>query len=223
VISPRSIFASRALQGYYFLLATCGISMLLSIPPATRVAQMMEPHWAPPPQTFFVVYATITALVGLARGSAAASWGRVRWDTILAVTAHTLFGQLLALPFLIFSRTLLPGRDVSLCLLVMYSTLAALMFSLIALRLELWGSVRRHRAFVLQYVIFGLFLAVPWMASMTVQIPPIVAVLSPIGATLRIMRPASATENIATFAFVLLMIGIQLLSIRRPIRRPHAV
>ena len=223
MISPRSILSSRALQGYYLLLVACGVSILFSLPPATRVAQLMEPHWDPPPQTFFVVYATITALLGLARGSAAASWGRLRWHTILTLTAHTLFGQLLALPFLIFSRALLPGRDVALFLLVAYTSLAALMFSLIALRLELWGTARRHRPFVLQYTVFGLFLAVPWAASMIGRIPPIVAVLSPIGATLRIMQPASAAENIVTLAFVLLMIGIQLLSIRRPIRRTHAV
>ncbi len=223
MINTRSVLSSRALQGYYFLLVACGIGILLSIPPATRVAQLMEPHWDPPPQTFFVVYVTITALLGLARGSAAASWGRVRWSTLLVLLVHTLFGQLLALPFLVFSRALLPGRDTALVLLVVYSTLAALMFSLIALRLELWGTVRRSRPFVLQYTVFGLILAVPWVVSIIAQVPPIVAVLSPIGAALRIMHPASAAENSTALVFALLMIGIQLLSIRRPIRRHHAV
>jgi len=221
--SASSVLSSRAIQGYYFLLFACGIGLLVSIPPATRVAQLMEPHWEPPPQTFFVVYVTITALLGLARGSAAASWGRVRWNTIRSLSVHVVFGQFLVLPFLIFSRALLPGRDTALLLLATYSTLSAVMFSVIGLRLELWGSARRTRPFILQYTLFGLFLLVPWVLSFLARIPPIVAVFSPIGAALRIMQPASAAENAVAFTSVLLMTCIQLFSIRRPIRRSHAV
>jgi hypothetical protein len=221
--SLSSVLSSRATQGYYFLLVSCGIALLFSIPPATRVAQLMQPHWEPPPQTFFAVYVTITALLGLARGAAAASWGRVRWNTILSLSVHAMFGQFLVLPFLIFSRALLPARDAALIVLVAYSTLAALMFSLIALRLELWGSARRTRPFILQYVVFGLILVVPWFLTFVPRTPPIVALLSPIGAAMRILRPASATENVVAFACVLLIISIHLLSIRRTIRRTHAV
>lgn len=221
--SPNSVLSSRAIQGYYFLLVSCGIGLLFSIPPATRVAQLMAPHWEPPPQTFFAVYVTITALLGLARGAAAASWGRVRWNTIVSLSVHAMFGQFLVLPLLIFSRALLPGRDTALLLLVAYSTLATLMFSLIALRLELWGTARRSRPFILQYTVFGLFLVVPWVLTFLARTPPIVAVFSPIGAALRILQPAPATESIVAFASVLLIISIQLFSIRRPIRRTHAV
>ena len=220
--SPNSVLASRAIQGYYFLLVSCGIGLLFSIPPATQVAQLMTPHWDPPPQTFFAVYVTVTALLGLARGAAAASWGRVRWNTIVSLAVHAMFGQFLVLPFLIFSRTLLPGRDTALLLLVAYSMLVTLMFSLIALRLELWGTARRTRPFILQYTVFGLFLVVPWILT-SLRTPPIVAVFSPIGAALRILQPAPATENVVAFASVLLIISIELLSIRRPIRRAHAV
>jgi tryptophan-rich sensory protein len=220
---PDSILSSRAIQGHYFLLIACGIGLLFSIPPVARVAQLMEPHWEPPPQTFFVVYVAITALVGLARGSAAASWGRVRWNTVRSLAVLVLFGQFLVLPYLIFSRALLPGRDTALLLLVGYSTLASLMFSLLSLRLGLWGSARRTRPFVLQYTVFGLFLVVPWVLRFATRIPPIASLLSPINAALRIVHPASAAENAAAFAFVLLMISLQLLRIRRLIRRAHAV
>ena len=221
--SPRSVLSSRASQGYYFLLVACGIGLLLSIPPATRVAQLMEPSWEPPPQTFFAVYATVTALLGLTRGAAAAAWGQVRWNTILSLSAHALFGQFLVLPFLIFSRALLPGRDAALLLLVAYSTLVAVMFSLIALRLELWGGARRTRPFILQYAVLGLFLGVPWVLTSVARAPQIVAVFSPIAAALRILQPASAAEIAVAFASVLLMISVQLLRIRHPIRRTHAV
>ena len=221
--NPSSVLSSRAIQGYYFLLVACGIGLLFSIPPATRVAQLMEPHWEPPAQTFFAVHVTITALLGLARGAAAASWGRVRWNTLLSLSAHALFGQFLVLPFLIFSRALLPGRDAALLLLVAYSTLAALMFSLIALRLESWGSVRRARPGILQYTVFGLVLVVPWVLAALAPTLPIIAVFSPIGAALSIVQPASAAETAVAFASVLLMISVQLLRIRQPIRRTHVV
>lgn len=221
--SPSSVLSSRAVQGYYLLLVACGIALVFSIPPITRVAQLMQPHWEPPPQTFFAVYVTISALLGLARGASAASWGRVRWNTILSLSVHAAFGQFLVLPLLVFSRALLPGRDVALVLLVAYSLLAILMFSLIALRLELWGSARRTRPFILQYTIFALFLIVPPAFSFLARTPSIVTVFSPLGAALRILQPASATELVVAFVFVLLIILIQLLRIRRLIRRAHAV
>jgi hypothetical protein len=218
-----SVLSGRTVQGYYFLLIACGVGLLFSIPPATRVAQLLEPHWEPPPQTFFVVYVAVTALLGLARGSAAASWGRVRWNTILSLAGLVLFGQFLVLPHLLFSRALLPGRDVAIFLLVAYSTLVAMMFSLISLRLELWGTARRTHPFVVQYTVLGSVLLVPWILGFIARIPAIVVALSPIGAALGILGPASAMENAVAFAFILLMISIQLLRIRRLIRRTHAV
>ena len=50
--SSRSLLSPRAIQTYTFLLVACGAGLLLSIPPITRVARLLEPHWNPPWQTF---------------------------------------------------------------------------------------------------------------------------------------------------------------------------
>ncbi len=221
--SPSSVLSPRAVQVHTFLLVVCGVGLLLSIPPITRVARLLEPHWNPPWQTFFATYVATTALIGLSRGSSAAAVSPLRWSVILSLLVHTAFGQMLVLPMLVFSRSLAPGKDVGLLLLLLYSTCSAMMFSLIALRMELWGVARRTRPFFLQYMLFGLFVVAPWVLSFVERIPAIVAVFSPIGAALQIMQSASSAEIAVAFGFVLLMISIQLLGIRRQIRRPHAV
>ncbi len=221
--SSCSPISPHVIQGYYFLLVSCGIALLLSIPPSTHVAQLMEPHWEPPPQAFYMTYVIVTAILGLARGSAAPSWGRVGWRTVSSLALLVLFGQCLVLPHLLFSRALLPNKDIVPLLLFVYAALVGWMFSLVALRLELWGTARRTRPFLVQYAVLGLVLIAPWLLSLSEHVPRIVATFSPIGAALGIVHSAPSGEHAVAFGFVALMILLQLLGLRHPIRRAHAI
>lgn len=212
-----------AVQGYYVLLVACGSALLFSIPHASRVTDLIRPHWDPPSSVFFAVYGVMTALLGLARGSAAASWDTAGWRTVGSLLGLVLFGQFLVLPHLLFSRALLAGRDTILLPLIAYVTLTAFMFSLIALRLELRAAARNTRPFILQHAVFALFVIVPWILSLVEHVPHIVAFLSPVGAALGMIHSASAMEHVVAFAFVGSVVVLQLIGIQRSIRRTHAI
>jgi hypothetical protein len=218
-----SVFSNSAVQGYLLLLVACGAGLLLAIPSGTRVSHLLAPHWKPSPLLFFITYFTITSVLGTFRGISATRWSRLQWGTLLRLAGHALFGQLLVLPYLVFARALLPGSSTVIPLIAVYATLAAYMFSLIGLQLELWGRARRAHTFILQYMIFGLFFLLPWLIALVPRIPSAIMLLSPVGAALRITQQGSAWELSVAFGFVLLMICLQLLRIRRPIRRSHAV
>lgn len=218
-----SVFSSSAVQGYSLLLLACGGALLFSIPSATRVSGLMGSHWEPSPLLFHLTYLTLMSLFGMFRGIAAARWYRLQWGTLLRLAGHILFAQLILLPYLIFARALLPGKSMVTPLLGVYATLAACMFSMIGLRLNVWGSARRAHTFVVQYTIFGLLLLLPWVIGLVPRIPSSIAVLSPVGAALRIVQDGSALELSVAFGFVLSMVCIQLFWTRRLIRRSHAV
>ena len=166
---------------------------------------------------------TLVGLLGTFRGMAATRWDRHGWGTVLRIAGHILFGQLLLLPYLLFSRSLLAGRGLVLPLLALYAACASIMFSLIAYRVELWGRTRRTHTFLLQYTVFGLVLILPWAVGLITQVPTVLTLLSPIGAALKIIQDASAGELVLAFAFVVAIACVQLVGIQRTLRRSHAV
>jgi hypothetical protein len=218
-----SVFSGGAIQGYFMLLLACGAALLFSIPRGARVAQLMELRWTPSPLVFHLTYVTLICLLGAFRGSAATQWDRPGARTLVHLAGHILFGQLTVLPCLLFSRSLLAGRDFVLPPLVLYATLTAFMFALLAFRLDLWGRARQTHTFMLQYALFGVLFVLPWVIGFLPTVPGAITLLSPIGATLKLVEGAPAAESIVSFAFVLAIISSQLLGVRRWIRRSHAI
>lgn len=217
-----SVFSSGAVQGYLLLLLACGAGLLFSIPTGARVSDLLDLRWNPSPLVFYLTYVTLFGLFGTFRGIAATRWDHRGWGTVLRIAGHVLFGQLLLLPYLLFSRSLLAGRDLVLPLFALYTTCASIMFSLIAYRLELWGTTRRTHTFLLQYTLFALVLILPWAIGLISQVPTVLTLLSPIGAALRIVQDASAAEVALAFVFVAAIACSLLVAIRRTVRRIHA-
>ena len=218
-----SVFSSSAVQGYLLLLFACGAALLFSIPTGARVSDLLELRWNPSPLIFHLTYVTLLGLLGTFRGIAVTRWDRQGWGAVVRIAGHILFGQLLLLPYLLFSRALLAGRGLVLPLLALYATCVAIMFSLIAYRMELWGTTRRVPTFLLQYSVFGLVLIVPWTVGLIPGIPTALTLLSPIGAALQTVQGASAPELIVAFAFVVAVAFTQVVGIQRALRRTHAV
>lgn len=218
-----SVLSSGAVQGYFLLLLACGAGLLFSIPTGSRVAQLMELRWSPSPLSFHLTYVTLVGLLGTFRGIAAAGWDRLKWRTLSKLLGHILFGQAILLPYMFFSRALLPGRELVVPLLIAYTMLVAFMLALVALRLSLWGAARRSHTFLLQYALVGLLFLVPWALGLVPGVPSTTALLSPIGATREIAGSAPAIELLIAFAFPSVMILVQLPRLRHLIRRHHAV
>lgn len=220
---PDSVFDSGAAQGYFLLLLASGAALLFSIPAGAYVSDLMESSWKPSPLVFHLTYITLLGLFGTFRGIAGAGWEGPVWSRLFHLARHVLFGQLIVSPYLFFSRALLPGRSSALPLLAVYTTVVAFTLALIAFRLERWGQRRGVRTFLLQYVLFALLLVAPWALGMLSGVPDAVGLLSPIGAGLRILGTAPAAELAVAFVFVLIVLLIQILGIRRSTRRNHAV
>lgn len=218
-----SVFSSGAVQGYLLLLVACGAGLLFSIPAGAHVADLMNLSWNPSPLVFHLTYVALLGILGTFRGIAAARWDRAVWDRVVRLGMHVLFGQVIVLPYLFFSRALLPGSAWPLVLLAVYATLASYMSSLVALRLERWGAARHAHTFLLQYATFGAVFFVPWAIGLVPRVPSAVALLSPLGAGLRILQSAPAQELLIAFGFVLFVIAVLLPGMRRPMRRSHAV
>jgi len=219
----ESVLSNSAVQGYLLILLACATGLLFSIPAGGRVSQLIDVRWQPSPFVFHLTYLTLIALLGTFRGIAAARWERLRWETLPRLLWHILFGQLVVLPLLFFARALLPGHDLALPLLVLYSTLASFMFALISLRLALWGVARQTHTFMLQYALFGLVLLVPWSLGFVPHVPSAVTLLSPLGAALRIVQSAPSLELLVAYAFLVALVFAQILGLRRSLRRTHAV
>jgi hypothetical protein len=183
----------------------------------------MDVQWKPSPLVFHLTYLTLTALLGTFRGIAAAAWERPAREILLRLAGHVLFGQLIVLPYLFFARSLLPGKELVLPVLVTYSSLASFMFAAIALRLDSWGRARNAHTFMLQYALFAFLFLVPWSLGFVPGVPSIVTLFSPIGTALRVMQSPSPLDLFVAYAFVLAVALTQLLAIRRTARRPHAV
>ena len=218
-----SVFSSGAVQGYVLLLLACGAGLLFSIPAGARVSDLLELSWSPSPLVFYLTYVTLVGLLGTFRGIAATRWDRRDWGTVLRIAGHILFAQLLLLPYLLFSRSLLVGRGLVMPVLALYVTCASVMFSLIAYRVELWGTTRRTHTFLLQYTLFGLVLILPWAVGLISQVPTVLTLASPVGAALKIVQEPSAGELALAFAFVIAIACAQLVGIQRTLRRTHVV
>jgi len=223
VTKQDSVFSSGAVQGYLLLLLACGAALLFAIPSGARVSDLLELRWNPSPLVFYLTYVTLVGLLGTFRGIAATRWDRRGGSAVVRIVGHVLFGQLLLLPYLLFSRAFLAGRGLALPLLALYVTCVAIMFSLLAYRVARWGTTRRVHTFLLQYTLFGLVLILPSAVGLIPQVPAALTLLSPIGATVKIVRGASAPELVLAFAFTVAIAFAQLIGIQRTVRRTHAV
>ena len=219
----HSILSSAAVQGYFVLLVGCGVGLLFSIPSAASVADLAELQWKSSPVAFHLTFVTLLSLLGAFRGVAAAGWDAPERRILTHLAVHILAGQLIVLPYLVFSRVLLPASGLSLPLLATYATITAFMFSVIELRLGRWGRARQVHTLLLQYAAVGLLFLLPWAISVIPGVPPTVTLFSPIGAALKITQAASASEPAVALAFVTLMTLVQLVCLRRAAGRNHAV
>ncbi len=218
-----SVFAAQAVQRSYGLLVACGAALVLSIPPAVRVADLLNTPWRISPQLFFFVYVLVTALAGLSRGAVAAAEPPLRRNPMPFLALHAAFDQLLTVPLLVFARMLLPpGHGIALLLLAIYAFLVTLLTSFLAFRVDRAPAAPRARPFFVRYAAFIVLFLAPWLLGASAAIPDWVARLSPIGATASILRLGSAADLVVAFGFVGSVVAAQL-AIAPLRRRRHGV
>jgi len=176
---------------FFNLVFLCGVALVLSIPGARVVRDLASASFLSRLPTFFCAYAVFMGLLGLALGTASAERGERGARMLLWLTLRVLLGQLLCLPYLVFSRALFPGREGAVVLIFVLTALVSLLCAMLSRLVEQplrWGS---STGFVAKYVFFLCYYAIP-LAGMPL--------LSPLGAVRSLLDGVAPLHALLAFA-----------------------
>ena len=218
-----SVFSTSSLQAYLSLTVLCGIALALSIQPSSRIVAL---HFSHPPSLFHLAFVFLFGMFSVNRGAviAANTSARIlRLKLVFRFLEHIAYGLLLLLPYLVFSRALLPAGIAGIFILVLYVAVLSFFFCLLSFRLELRGNSRRRGAFLLRYGLYAAFCLVPFGIGMSHRSLSVILSVSPIGLATRIIEGASAIDLFAGFLVPSIGILWLLTRLRRIDRRHHAI
>ena len=219
-----SVFSTSSLQVYLSMTVLCGIALALSIQPSSRIAALpFFSHW---PSLFHLAFVLLFGMFAVNRGAviAANTSARIlRLKLVFRFLEHIAYGLLLLLPYLVFSRALLPARIAGVFVLSLYVVVLAFFFCLVSFRLEIRSGRRRPGAFLLRYSLYATFCLVPFGIGMSHPSLSCILSASPIGFATRIIEGASAIELFMGFLIPSIGILWLLTRLRRIDGRHHAV
>jgi hypothetical protein len=182
VTRGESMLEQGGFVAYVALLGVAGAVLALSMPWATQVEEFRWFPWRPLPILFFSVYAFMASSVALNRGAALAPAGAMRWRQLVSALTQTLVGHAICVPYFLYARVLMPGREMTIPMVVAYAVLvsfAAATYSY-ARHAVRWsqGVASQGTHYILLAVVFGL----PLLATLTEGPLSRIALLSPVGA-----------------------------------------
>jgi len=191
VTRPHILIDFDSWRPFLGLVLFCGGALVFSIPGGRVVRDLAPASYALRLPTFFYAYALTMGLLGLALGTASAERGERGAPMLLWLTLRVLLGQLLCLPYLVFSRALFPGREGAVVLIFVLTTLVSLLCAMLSRLVEQplrWGS---STGFVAKYVFFLCYYAIP-LAGMPL--------LSPLGAVRSLLDGVAPLWALLAFA-----------------------
>ena len=221
-----SVFSPSAVQAHLIMLLASGISLALSIQPATQIAALRVSALAYSPAIFPVVTTLSFGLFSVSRGAAIAgeSGGRiVRSRLVLRVMQSIAFGLLALLPFYLFSRSLLLTRAWGVLMLVSHALLLGLFVALASFYLETQRVRERRSAFLLRYGFYLAFCLVPFALGTISGSLSVLLSLSPIGFAIEAIHGLSPTEALLGYLVPCSGLVWVLMRLQRLDRRHHAI
>jgi hypothetical protein len=225
-VRSDSVFFSASLQAHLALVLLCGISLALSIQPASELAALRTLRSAQLPYLFHVFTVFVFGLFAVSRGAVlAANTGPriLRVRPMLHLLSHLGCGVLLLLPYFVYSRALLPGRGATLFVLLVYMTTMALFFSLASFRLGVRGHRNNRDAFLARYGVYVLFCLLPLGVGVSHPSLSTALAVSPIGFVMEIIAGPSTAKWFIGFCVPLLGILWMLTRLRQVDGRYHAI
>jgi len=190
VTRPHILIDFDSWRPFLGLVLFCGGALVFSIPGGRVVRDLAPASYALRLPTFFYAYALTMGLLGLALGTASAERGERGAPMLLWLTLRVLLGQLLCLPYLVFSRALFPGREGAVVLIFVLTTLVSLLcatFSRLTERPTPWRSSTGSA----KYLLFLCYYAIP-LAGMPL--------LSPLGAVRSLLDGVAPLWALLAFA-----------------------
>jgi hypothetical protein len=176
---------------YFSLVLFCGIALVLSVPGARVVRDLGSAPFLFGFPTFFYAQALFMGSLGLGLGAASTERGERGGRMVVALGLRVLIGQLLCLPYLVFARSLLPGRGGTFALIALFTTLVALALAMLGRLLEQPRRLGPSLGFLAKYVLFVAYYAAPLLGFPS---------LSPLGAVRLLLEGAAPPEALLAFA-----------------------
>ena len=167
-----SLVDAQVMKPLFGLVLFCGLALVLSIPPGQQVKDFGSLAFLQRHGMYFYIYVFFSGLLGLSLGTLAASQQEAGRALYVHLLARIALGQALLVPYFIFVRTLYPGREGMLVLVVLYATLAAFLMSVTSRLIEESGHGTSSRGFLGKYAAFVIYFAAPLL---------VIPVLSPLG------------------------------------------
>ena len=207
-------FDSGGFAVFFTLLLLCGLAVVLSMPGVIRFGEPISQHVTARPSVFFLSYVTMTAVLGLNRGSAALIAHRrrhaVRW-----VVLQILLAQVLLLPLLVLAHALAGRQPHILPLSVGYTTVVALMWAAVGYEVERRAAAKGTLPFMLKYAALGLIMFAPLLPAQGVRGASLVILASPLGAMSAFLNGPRAEIIAVAFLFPAAGIALELIRQRR--------
>jgi len=213
----RILLGDRGLLLYSGFIAASGLALMLSMPWATTLNDLMNYPWRPLPTPFFLTYGFLSACLALDRAAEAVPVLRPRLATLAIAGLRVALAQVVVLPLVALSRVLFPDTWAPIPLGAAYIAVVSLALSGAAVVLEILAVRRGKHPAVLRYAGLVAYLALPAVflglggpLRVLSQLSPAVALLSIVTGTsgltdaiVAFSVPALAWVGFCAWVFVL--------------------
>lgn len=168
----------------------CGVGLLISIPPAQRIADSGVFFSLPELPIYFYIHVVFLGTLGVNLGTIAAG-KRPASGIFILLGGQILCAQTLTLPYLLFARALYPADGGGVCLFVFYTTLVGLLSAYFGYWAERPWKRKAPRDFILKYLVFFMY----YLAPLTFW-----PIMSPLGKLSVLLERGHAAEVAVVFA-----------------------
>ena len=223
----KILFSNHGASIYVILIVASGVVLLLSMPSASRLSELIQQPWRPFPLPFFLTYAVLSAITALSIGSPAAPVLNEtrKAPVILTVMARIAFGQFLMLPLVAYSRVLFPKTATPLIATAAYILLLGVLMALVGVLLEIYASHQARNSVGFRYGFLLAYMAIPLVGLASKSpVAQAIALVSPIQTIRRLLSGSPATFEWASIFLIpaAIAIGATLLILRKRQTRAHA-
>ena len=185
-------------QSLLAVVLLCGIALLLSLPPARQVRTFEKLSLFSNLPIYFYAHSLLLGIFGLNTGTLSARSRECGWLLVPLFVTRIAIAQIGALPYFVVQSALHPANEVSLILVVLYTTLVSLALALFGKAVENPENSLVNHAFPIKYGVFILYYVGPL---------PFLPLASPLGGAASLISQGFAPLTFAVPIGLLLGIG----------------
>lgn len=185
-----NLLGQETFQSMFTFLLFCGVGLLISIPPAQRMADSGFFFSLPELPIYFYIHVVFLGILGVNLGTIAAG-KRPANRIFILLGGQILCAQTLTLSYLLFARALYPADGGGVCLFVFYTTLIGSLCAYFAYLIERPWKGKATRSFTIKYLTFFVYYLAPLVFW---------PIMSPLGKLPVLLEQRHAAELTIVFA-----------------------